>query len=124
MLWNYLGKQLIDKHSGEVPKTKKELLELQGIGLKCANLLMNFNFGDNVIGVDSHLHRVLNRLGIVNTITHTQTTNEINDVTPNEYKKHAHEWIIQHGMEVCKSQKPNCKSCILEKYCTYEKKSL
>jgi endonuclease-3 len=114
--------QLIDNHNGEVPRTEKELLELQGVGRKCADILMNFNFGGDTIAVDTHVHRVLNRLGIVDTKTNEDTADEINRLTPKKYKKHAHEWLIQHGMNICKSRKPKCEECIVSDLCDYYEK--
>ena len=109
--------QLLSNYHGQVPKTKEELLKLKGVGLKCANVIMNFNFGANTIAVDTHVHRVLNRLKIVDTKTPKQTSLEINEITPNKFKKHAHEWIIQHGMYVCTAKKPKCEKCIISNYC-------
>ncbi len=73
--------QLLDEYGGEVPKTKVELLKLKGVGLKCADIMLNFNFGQDNIAVDTHVHRVLNRMGIVQTNSPEQTSVEINQIT-------------------------------------------
>ena len=114
-----MAQQLIENHDGEVPRTKEELLELQGVGRKVADILMNFNFGEPTIAVDTHVHRVLNRLGVVNTKAHEKSADEINDITPKRYKEHAHEWLIQHGMKVCKARSPKCEECPLAELCNY-----
>ena len=119
-----MSQQIIDRHNGEVPQKEDELLALQGVGRKCADLLMNFNFGQDTIGVDTHVHRVLNRLGVVSTTTNEQTADEINKLTPKKYKKHAHEWLIQHGMNICKARMPKCQECALVDLCGYDRKKL
>jgi len=111
--------QLIEKHNGAVPRNKDDLMDLQGVGRKCADILMNFNFGEPTIAVDTHVHRVLNRLGVVNTNAHEKTADKINEITPDKYKEHAHEWLIQHGMNICKARSPKCEGCKLTKLCGY-----
>lgn len=112
-------KQIIDRHGGKLPDTKEELLQLQGIGLKCSSLIMNFIFDTPLIAVDTHIHRLLNRLGIVDTTSTDVTTKVINEVTPSKYKKHAHEWLIQHGMKVCVARSPHCDDCIISSHCAH-----
>lgn len=116
-----MSQQVLDRHNGEVPRTESELLALQGVGRKCADIMMNFNFGGDTIAVDTHVHRVLNRLGVVSTTTNEQTADEINKVTPKKYKKHAHEWLIQHGMNICVARNPKCTECAISKFCDYYK---
>lgn len=112
--------QLLTRHNGQVPNTKKELLALQGVGMKCADLIMNFNFGSADIAIDTHIQRVLNRLGIVKTTSAKQTSLVINAITPESYKKHAHEWLIQHGMNVCTARAPQCEKCLLSDLCDWQ----
>ncbi len=111
--------QLLERHGGEVPHTKKELMDLPGVGRKVADILMNFNFGEPTVAVDTHVHRVLNRLGVLHTKTHTKTADEIDELTPEKYKQHAHELLIQHGMKVCKARTPSCGECPLTRLCDY-----
>ena len=114
-----MSRQIIERHNGKVPQTKKELMDLQGVGRKTAEILINFNFGGNTIAVDTHIHRLLNRLGVVDTKKNTATSDIINEITPENYKKHAHEWLIQHGGKVCIARKPKCEECVITKYCDY-----
>ncbi len=118
-----LCRQVIEEFDGEVPKTKKELMSLQGVGRKTADILMNFNFGGETIAVDTHVHRLLNRLGIVETKSSKETADIIDDITPKEYKKHAHEWLIQHGGNICISRKPKCQECVVYELCEYDEKT-
>lgn len=113
-----MSQQLLDRHEGKVPRTEEKLLALQGVGRKCASIMLNFNFGENIIAVDSHVHRVLNRVGILKTKTNEQTAEIINKITPLKFKKHAHEWIIQQGMNTCTARKPKCSDCSLITICS------
>lgn len=116
--------QLIERHDGQVPSNRTDLLALSGVGPKVADLVMNFTFGSDEIAVDTHIHRLLNRTGVVETKSALETSKEINDITPAQYKKHAHEWLIQHGMQVCIARKPKCDQCIIKDSCEYENKNL
>lgn len=113
--------QLLSSYNGEVPQERKELLKLKGVGIKCADIMMNFNFGENNIAVDTHVHRVLNRLGVLTTKTPEQTSVIINEITEEQYKKHAHEWLIQHGMQICLAKKPLCENCKTSSFCQFFK---
>lgn len=116
--------QLIERHDGQVPSNRTDLLALSGVGPKVADLVMNFTFGSDEIAVDTHIHRLLNRTGVVETKSALETSKDINDITPAPYKKHAHEWLIQHGMQVCVARKPKCDQCIIKDSCEYENKNL
>lgn len=111
--------QLIEKHNGEVPDTRDELLALTGVGRKCTDIMMHFTFSEPTIAVDTHVHRVVNRLGIVHTTLREDTADAINEITPLQFKHHAHEWIIQHGMKICIARKPKCSDCSLTDLCDY-----
>lgn len=113
--------QLIDRHDGEVPTTRRELQALTGVGRKCTDIMMHFVFSNSTIAVDTHVHRVVNRLGIVKTTAREKTADVINEITPLFYKKHAHEWLVQHGMKICVARKPKCQDCTLVELCQYER---
>jgi endonuclease-3 len=112
-------RQLIERHGGEVPRTRDELMALQGVGRKCTDILLNFTFDQPAIAVDTHMFRVLNRVGVVHTESQTVAADEINRLTPDRFKRHAHEWLIQHGGKVCGARKPKCDECPLTKLCEY-----
>ncbi|WP_336765950.1 endonuclease III domain-containing protein [Paenibacillus sp. USHLN196] len=111
--------QLIERHNGEVPCTRDELLALTGVGRKCTDILMHFTFSEPTIAVDTHVHRVVNRLGMTHTISREDTADAINQITPLKFKHHAHEWIIQHGMKICIARKPKCSECSLTDFCDH-----
>lgn len=114
-------RQIIEDYGGKIPKEREELMKLQGVGRKVADIMMNFVFSEDSIAVDTHVLRVLNRLGVVETSSATQAADVINAETPKRYKRHAHEWLIQHGMKVCTSRKPKCQSCKLTERCDWFK---
>lgn len=112
-----LCRQIIETHGGEIPSDRESLLKLQGVGRKVADLMMNHVFSEDSIAVDTHVLRVLQRLEIINDTTAEQAADTINTITPAEYKRHAHEWLIQLGMQVCYARKPDCRSCVVLKLC-------
>lgn len=114
-----MSRQIIDDHGGEIPTNHDDLMKLKGIGRKCADIMMNFQYGTPTVAVDTHVHRVVNRLGMVSTNTHEQTADALSSITADQYKQHAHEWLIQHGMKTCLARSPKCDECPLAKYCAY-----
>ena len=114
-----MARQIIEDYDGEIPNTKEQLMSLAGIGRKCADVIMNFVFEEPTIAVDTHVFRVVNRLGIVNTKTAEATADALIEITPGEYKRYAHEWLVQHGMRVCVARNPHCANCPLTTLCTY-----
>lgn len=115
--------QIIDDFDGKVPSNRKDLLRLKGVGQKCVDIMMNFEFNEDSIAVDTHVFRVLTRLGIINTNSYEKASKYINDITPKKYKKHAHERLIGLGMNVCHSRKPNCSNCVLTDLCDFYQKN-
>jgi endonuclease-3 len=109
--------QIIDQYQGQIPHTQQALMGLPGIGRKCADIMLNFVFEQPSIAVDTHVFRVVNRLGLVKTTTAEATADELTSVTPPEFRRHAHEWLIQHGMKVCVARKPHCEECPLTDRC-------
>ncbi len=118
-----MSQELLDKFNGEVPQTRSQLMTLTGIGRKSADIMLRFSFGQPAIAVDTHVHRVVNRLGLAKTNNADQTANFLEEHTPEEYKWKAHEWLIKHGKYTCKAVgKPLCGSCPLQSLCdTYNK---
>lgn len=115
---------LIEKHDGEVPRTRKELEALPGVGRKTANVILNTAFGEPTIAVDTHIFRVANRTGIAKGKTPLEVEKRLLRLTPDEFKKNAHHWLILHGRYVCKARKPLCGECPIIEYCEYKKKEL
>jgi len=115
---------LLEKHGGEVPRTRKELEALPGVGRKTANVVLNTAFGEPTIAVDTHIFRVSNRTGIAKGKTPLEVEKRLLRLTPDEFKLDAHHWLILHGRYVCKARKPACSDCDIIQWCEYKKKEL
>ena len=115
---------LIENHHGEVPRTRPELEALPGVGRKTANVVLNTAFGEPTIAVDTHIFRVSNRTGIARGKTPLEVEKRLVRLTPDEFRKDAHHWLILHGRYVCKARKPLCGECPIIEWCEYTKKEL
>lgn len=117
-------RSLIDQHNSEVPRTRVELEELAGVGRKTANVVLNTAFGEATIAVDTHIFRVSNRTGLAPGKTPLEVEKRLLRMTPDEFKKDAHHWLILHGRYVCKARKPLCGECPIIDWCEYKKKEV
>lgn len=115
---------LIEQHNSEVPRSRKELEALPGVGRKTANVVLNTAFGEPTIAVDTHIFRVANRTGIAIGKTPLEVEKRLLRSTPDEFKKDAHHWLILHGRYVCKARKPLCGECPVIDWCEYTKKDV
>jgi endonuclease-3 len=115
---------LIENHGSEVPRTRAELEALPGVGRKTANVILNTAFGEPTIAVDTHIFRVSNRTGIAKGKTPFEVEKRLVRLTPEEFKKDAHHWLILHGRYICKARKPMCRECPIIEWCEYNKKEL
>jgi len=112
-----LARRLIDDYSGEVPKTMDELLSLPGIGRKSANLMLGVVFGIPAICVDTHVHRITNRWGYVETKSPAQTEQALREKLPRKYWIEINRLLVIYGQNVCTPQSPRCSDCRIEGYC-------
>ncbi len=108
---------LLDELDGEVPQTREGLMTMPGIGRKCADIVMSFTFGEHVIAVDTHVHRVAVRTGLAKGKTEAQTAQSLEDRSPGWAMKDGHFWLIQFGKAVCTSRAPRCETCFLNHIC-------
>jgi endonuclease III len=115
-------KLLIEQHAGKVPVTREELEKLPGVGRKTANVILNIAFGHPTIAVDTHIFRVSNRTGIAPGKDVVAVEKKLMKLVPDEFKLHAHHWLILHGRYVCKARKPDCPVCIINDLCEYRHK--
>ncbi len=115
---------LIEEHDSEVPRTRAALEALPGVGRKTANVILNTAFGEPTIAVDTHIFRVSNRTGIAPGKTPLEVEKRLVRLTPDEFKKDAHHWLILHGRYVCKARKPLCGECPIIEWCEYRRKEL
>jgi endonuclease III len=118
-----LSTLLVERHGGEVPRTREELQALPGVGRKTANVVLNVAFEEATIAVDTHIFRVGNRTGLARGKTPDQVEAKLEKATPIEFKRHAHHWLILHGRYVCKARKPDCPACPVADICGFKKKT-
>jgi endonuclease III len=118
-----LSRLLIEHHSGEVPRTREELMKLPGVGRKTANVVLNIAFGQPTIAVDTHIFRVSNRTALACASTPDKVEEKLNKVVPEKYRRHAHHWLILHGRYICKARKPECAICPVYRQCCYKHKT-
>ena len=111
------SKMLLEKFDGRVPNTQKELMSLPGVGRKSSDIVMRFVFGEPHIAVDTHVFRMLWRLGWVDSLDEGKASITVNNTTPDKYKYGAHMWLITHAKLVCQSRTPLCKECVIIAAC-------
>ena len=114
---------LIEEHGGEVPRTREALERLPGVGRKTANVVLNVAYGEPTIAVDTHIFRVSNRTGLAPGKDPLEVEMRLLKFVPDEFKMHAHHWLILHGRYVCIARKPKCPECIIRDLCEYRDKT-
>jgi len=112
-----LAQIIVEQYQGEVPSEFDELLNLPGVGRKSANVIRSVAFKKPGLGVDTHVHRVANRLGLVNSKLPEQTEKALKEQIPEECWSKAHHLLIFHGRRICQARKPQCNNCLLEGLC-------
>jgi endonuclease-3 len=118
-----MSRMLLERHAGEVPRTREALEELPGVGRKTANVILNTAFGQATIAVDTHIFRVANRTGIAPGKTVREVEDKLMKFVPLEFRLDAHHWLILHGRYVCKARRPACPVCIIADLCEYRHKT-
>ena len=111
------SRMLLEKFNGRVPQTQEELMTLPGVGRKSSDIIMRFVWGQPHIAVDTHVFRMLWRLGWVDSLDEGKASITVNATTPEQYKYAAHMWLITHAKLVCKSRNPACESCVIKAAC-------
>ncbi len=105
----------------KIPHDLKQLMQLPWVGVKTGKLIAHVLYDKPFIAVDTHIHRVSNRLWIVHTKTPEQTSEQLEKLIPDSYKDHAHHALVLFGRYYCKAVKPKCENCKLQKICDYYK---
>ena len=119
-----LSQALIDRHGGEVPRTRDELQALPGVGRKTANVVLNTAFGEETFAVDTHVFRVCNRTGLAPGKTVDEVEAKLEKIVRQPFRRDAHHWLILHGRYVCKARLPECWRCPVIDLCRYTPKTL
>ncbi|MBS0228958.1 MAG: endonuclease III [Proteobacteria bacterium] len=117
-----LCRLLLERHGGDVPRSREELEALPGVGRKTANVVLNTAFGEPTIAVDTHIFRVANRTGLAPGKDVRTVEDKLVKLVPSEFARDAHHWLILHGRYVCKARKPDCLHCPLHDLCRWPDK--
>lgn len=115
---------LVEQHNSEIPRQRKALEALPGVGRKTANVVLNTAFGEPTIAVDTHIFRVANRTRLAPGKDVVAVEEKLMKVVPKAYRVDAHHWLILHGRYTCIARKPRCGSCLIEDLCEYKEKVL
>jgi endonuclease-3 len=118
-----LSEMLLRDHDGKVPADREALERLPGVGRKTANVVLNVAFGQPTIAVDTHIFRVANRTGIAPGKSPEEVERKLVKFVPDEFKLHAHHWLILHGRYVCGARSPNCQACVIRDLCEFRDKT-
>jgi endonuclease-3 len=114
---------LVERHQGQVPRTREELEALPGVGRKTANVILNTVFGEATIAVATHIFRVCHRTVLAPGKNVREIEDRLTRVVPQEFRLGAHHWLILHGRYVCTARKPKCPQCPIRDLCAYRFKT-
>lgn len=110
---------LLERHGGQVPRTRDELQALPGVGRKTANVVLNVAFGEPTMAVDTHIFRLGNRTGLAPGKTPLEVELKLLKRIPKAYMVDAHHWLILHGRYICQARSPKCGQCAVADCCDY-----
>ena len=113
----HVSKVILERHNGKVPDIKEELLAIKGIGPKTANIVLAFAYGKEALPIDTHCHRIPNRLGWVKTKTPEQTEKQLEKILPKKYWPEFNALFVLFGQTICQPISPKCSQCPVRKYC-------
>jgi len=119
-----ISRIILRKFNGRVPSSFEELLTLPEVGRKTANCVLVFAYGKDALPVDTHVHRISNRLGLVSSRTPHQTEAKLKSVIPKRHWKPINAQLVQFGREICRPINPQCSICGLNALCQFRKKRL
>ncbi len=114
---------LLRDHGGAVPSEREALEKLPGVGRKTANVVLNVAFGKPTIAVDTHVFRVSNRTGLAPGNDPEAVERQLMKFVPEEFRQHAHHWLILHGRYTCVARKPRCGDCCIRDLCEFREKT-
>lgn len=112
-----ISQTLVERYDGQVPDSLEELLALDGVGRKTANLVITMGFGKPGICVDTHVHRITNRLGYVQTRNPTETEMALRSKLPQRYWIEFNDLLVTFGQNLCTPQSPHCSRCPVSGHC-------
>lgn len=112
-----ISQDLIDRFGGQVPNNESDLLSLRGVGRKTANLVLSQGFGIPAICVDTHVHRISNRLGLVKTKNPNETEMELRKILPKKHWMEFNNLLVKWGQNICVPISPFCSKCAISSLC-------
>jgi len=112
-----IARRAVDEYEGALPCEAEALLSFEGVGLKCANLVLGIACGQPRVGVDIHVHRVTNRWGYVRTRTPEQTSVELEGQLPRRYWVEINRLLVPFGKNICTGALPRCSECPVLEFC-------
>ena len=115
--------RLLAEHDGAVPRDRRALEALPGVGRKTANVVLNTAWGEATMAVDTHIFRLANRIPIAKGRTVREVEDRLLRLIPAPYLKDAHHWLILHGRYVCTARRPRCGECVIADLCEYRHKT-
>ncbi len=113
-----LARAILEKHHRKVPHTRQKLFELPGVGPKVANIVLAQGFGLPAIAVDTHVHRISNRLGLVRTIKPEQTEHRLRTIVPKNLWTELNPLLVALGQTICLPRNPRCNNCPVDHLCS------
>lgn len=116
-------RDIVAKFGGKIPDNLEDLRSLAGVGRKTANVVYSVGFGKNAIAVDTHVFRVANRLGLAKANDVLNTEKQLMSILDENVWSKSHHYLIYHGRNICKSQKPDCQNCTVNHLCEKNFKS-
>jgi endonuclease-3 len=111
------SRELLERFGGQVPRTMGELLTLPSVGPKTANCVIVFGYGLPGVPVDTHVHRISNRLGVVRTRTPEETEERLRATVPERFWNPVNPLLVQHGQNLCRPRGPLCPKCPIATMC-------
>ena len=115
------AKIILTKYNGKVPANMDKLVDIPGVGRKTANCVLVYAFEEPAIPVDTHVHRISNRLGLVETKTPEETEMALREKIPKKYWLPINNTFVMYGQNICKPISPMCDVCQIKNYCKYYK---
>lgn len=112
-----LSAALLERHGGVVPSTREALMDLPGVGRKCADIMLRFVFGVPAVPVDTHVFRVARRTGLAAGKTEAALAVDLDRRMPERWRWGAHIWLLNHGKRHCRARRPACTTCPLAFVC-------
>lgn len=113
------SQRLVVRHRGRVPHDEESLLKIPGVGRKTMNIVRSYAFGEPAIAVDTHVHRISNRLGWIRTRTPVETERQLVRAVPRPLWSSVNDTFVKFGKDICRPVTPRCWECPVRRYCRY-----